>query len=246
MKTISAPLSDQALADINQALPWFAGTALPDGRVVGNIGTREHKRDTLQAVPDKRIVQLHRRVDLAGKTVLEVGCFEGIHTLGLLQMGADVVAIDVRPLNVIKTLARLAAHGCATRVHVVDLEDPAVVLGAFDVVFHCGVLYHLEDPVTHLLKAMQACRVMYLDTHVAEQGRDDDMLLVSGRRFRGYRHGEGGWQDPFSGRGSSAFWLRQDDLLTLLDEGGFDCELWSERAERNGARVGLLAVRRPA
>lgn len=244
MTGLASTLSERALQDLNDALPWFAGTALPDGRIVGRLDARAHKRDTVQPVPDKRIVRLHEALDLSDKTVLEVGCFEGIHTLGLVEFCPRVTAIDVRPLNVVKTLARLSAHGRSAAVYTVDIEQPGAWSGPFDVIFHCGVLYHLEDPVTHLRAALTACDAIYLDTHIASPGRDSDEASFGGRTFRGYRHTEGGWSDPFSGRGSSAFWLRRDDIERLFAEAGFSFEPWSEREERNGARIGVLGRRR--
>ncbi len=237
------PMSDHALQELNAALPWHAGTLLPDGRLLGRLDARPHKREDVQPIPDKRIKRLDGELGLAGKTVLEIGCFEGIHTLGLRQFGADVTAVDLRPINVLKTLARLSAHGQSAHVFVLDVEESIAGLGHFDVVFHCGVLYHLEDPVTHLRAILPACDAIYLDTHVAEPGRDQDTMMVGGEAFRGYRHHEGGWQDPFSGRAASAFWLTLDDLQALITSQGFECRTWSERAERNGARVGLLARR---
>ncbi|GAB6195294.1 class I SAM-dependent methyltransferase [Lysobacter xanthus] len=235
-------LSARALQDVNDALPWFAATALPDGRIVGRVATRENKRDTLQPVPDKRIIRLHNELDLSDKRVLEVGCFEGIHTLGLLEFCSDVTAVDVRPINVIKTLARLSVHGRSARVFTLDIEQHGV--GAhYDVIFHCGVLYHLEDPVTHLRSALAACDAIYLDTHIAAAGRDVDVAVLDGREYLGYRHTEGGWSDPFSGRAGSAFWLRREDIDALFHEAGFSSETWSERDERNGPRIGLLGRR---
>jgi len=244
MSQMSPRMSDQSLQELNAALPWHAGTVLADGRLVGRLDARPHKREDVQPIPDKRIRRLDQELSLAGKSVLEVGCFEGIHTLGLRHFGADVTAVDIRPMNVLKTLARLSAHGESARVFVLDVEEAVSELGHFDVVFHCGVLYHLEDPVTHLRALLPACDAIYLDTHVASDGRGGDTLDVAGETFHGYRHQEGGWDDPFSGRGASAFWLGMPDLQALIESQGFACDTWSERAERNGARIGVLARRR--
>lgn len=244
MSGMNAPMSDYSLQELNAALPWHAGTLLADGRLVGRLDARPHKREDVQPIPDKRIRQLDGAIGLAGRSVLEVGCFEGIHTLGLRHFGADVTAVDIRPINVLKTLARLSAHGESARVFVLDVEVAAASLGHFDVVFHCGVLYHLEDPVSHLRSLLPLCDAIYLDTHVASAGRDRDTLRVAGETFNGYRHSEGGWSDPYSGRDASAFWLTVPDLQALIESQGFACETWSERAERNGARIGLLARRR--
>jgi hypothetical protein len=35
--------------------------------------------------------------------------------------------------------------------------------------------------------------------------------------------------------------LRTSDLVELLNDAGFDTDMWSDREERNGKRVGLLA-----
>jgi hypothetical protein len=103
------------------------------------------------------------------------------------------------------------------------------------------VLYHLEDPVSHLDRLLPRCRAIYLDTHVAQEDQDDAVLEARGRTFSGHHHHEAGWADPFSGRGSGAFWLKTSDLVGLIQEAGFDVEIWSERDERNGKRIGLLA-----
>lgn len=238
------PLSNEALAEINDALPWFAGTQLPDGRILGRVGARLNKRDSIETVPDKRIMQLHDAVDLSRKSVLEIGCFEGIHTLGLASYCADLTAVDIRPLNVAKTLVRLSAHGKQAEVFTADIEEPRYLTRHFDVVFHCGVLYHLEDPVTHLQQILKHCNVIYLDTHIVEDDHASDAATFAGRAYVGHWHIEGGWHDPFSGRAAAAFWLRQRDIEQILLAAGFSVEIWSLRSERNGARIGMLGKRR--
>ena len=237
-------LSDEDLEQINRILPWYAGTQLEDGRILGSLTARAGKREAVERVPDKRITRLDQVLGLAGKTVLEIGCFEGIHTLGLCSYGATVTAVDIRPLNVIKTAARLACYGYSASVFPLDVEDPAATLPDFDVIFHCGVLYHLEDPVSHLQRLLPHGRAIYLDTHVAEENADDATLEAGGRTYQGHQHYEAGWADPFSGRGRGAFWMRTADLIALIEEAGFAVQVWSERDERNGRRIGLLAQAR--
>jgi SAM-dependent methyltransferase len=242
MRKFPVQLDDRALQEFNDMLPWFAGMALPDGRVLGKVGTRENKRDVLETVPDKRIVRLNAEVGLAGKSVLELGCFEGLHTLGLRMFSSDVTAVDIRAVNVLKTLARLSAFGTSANVFQFDVETIDANFPDYDVIFHCGVLYHLEDPVAHLLRLLPHCRAMYLDTHVAPPGANDT-LVSTGETYQGHRFVEGGWADPFSGRAPEAFWLLQSDIITLFERHGFATTVWSERAERNGPRIGLLAIR---
>ncbi|MFT3755786.1 MAG: DUF1698 domain-containing protein [Pseudoxanthomonas sp.] len=232
------------MAYINKSLPWYAATALPDGRVVGSLNARRGKREVLEPIPDKRITRLDEAVGLEGKRVLELGCFEGIHTIGLCSCGADVTAVDLRVQNVIKTHARLSVYGVSADVFVLDVEDPAVRLPRFDVVFHCGVLYHLEEPVQHLRRLLPLCDAIYLDTHIAREEESSAVLESGGRTYHGRHFIEGGWADPFSGRGAGAFWLRLSDIEAILAEEGFACDVWGVREERNGPRVGLFGLRR--
>lgn len=245
MRITSTPpiLTADDLSSLNERLPWYAGTSLSDGRLLGNLDARPGKRDALQAIPDKRIVRLEKEYGLEGKRVLEVGCFEGIHTVGLCGAGADVTAVDIRIWNVIKTAARVAAYGFSARTAVVDVEAPDVELPRYDLVFHCGVLYHLEDPVSHLGRLLPRCDAIYLDTHVVTGPHAPDRLTSQGRIFAGIRQTEGGWTDPYSGRAAHAFWLQQTELVELLERAGFQVEVWSQRDERNGPRVGLFARR---
>ena len=236
-------LRDEDLEQLNRTLPWYAGTELADGRILGSLDARPGKRESVQPIPDKRIAKLDATLGLADKKVLEIGCFEGIHTIGLCSFGAEVTAVDLRPINVVKTAVRLAAYGYSATVLPLDVEDSTIDLPDYDLIFHCGVLYHLEDPVKHLLRLLPRCRAIYLDTHVAEETANDATLTAEGRTYEGHEHHEAGWADPFSGRGTQAFWLRASDLVGLLEEAGFRAERWSEREERNGRRVGLFATR---
>jgi tRNA (mo5U34)-methyltransferase len=236
-------ISDRELAEINAMLDWHAGTLLPDGRLLGKLAVRAKKRVDPQRIPDKRIVKLDQLVGLSGKRVLEVGCFEGIHTLGLRQYCDDVTAIDVRPANVMKTLARLAYHGSHAKVFQMNVEELNVDLGVFDVIFHCGVLYHLLNPVEQLISVGNlTSKYLFLDTHIARDEKKIETRLCDRLEYRGAYHDEGGWRDPFSGKDARAFWLTYESLIASLRLAGFqDTQLLEERSERNGPRVSLLA-----
>jgi len=244
-RQMTAPMiEDRDLDEINSRLPWQAGAPLPDGRILGRLGARPGKRDRAGHIPDRRITRLNEAVPLNDLRVLEVGCFEGIHTVGLCQFSKSVTAVDVRPWNVVKTLTRLACHGASAKVFVHDVERLHDELGHFDVVFHCGVLYHLLNPVEHLLALGRICRRVFLDTHIA---RDEVELIshqVHGSSYQGAYHVEGGWSDAFSGRHSKSLWLTLDSLKAALTRSGFHrLDLWEMREERNGPRIALLADR---
>ncbi|MDQ3897651.1 MAG: class I SAM-dependent methyltransferase [Actinomycetota bacterium] len=249
---VAAPLverlSDDELDRLNALLPWACFTVDGRGRRFGDAAWTG-KREEPQAIPDRRIVLMDERFGLAGSHVLEIGCFEGVHTIALCQRAARVTAVDARVDNVVKTVVRCAFHDCHPSVFTLDVEAPAAAgelaaVGA-DFVHHVGVLYHLRDPVRHLRAlGTVARRGLMLDTHVAPPGAASDEISVDGETFRYMRYAEHGRTEVFSGMYDHAKWLPLDTLVGLLRGAGFGgVDVVEERAERNGPRVVILAGR---
>ncbi|MGH8609964.1 MAG: class I SAM-dependent methyltransferase [Gammaproteobacteria bacterium] len=178
-------LSDEDLQALNALLPWRCFTVDSKGRRFGDRAW-PGKRETPQPVPDPRIVELNERFDLRDKHVLELGCFEGVHTSALCSFGVRVTAIDSRIENVVKTIVRCAMFGYSPTVFVCDLEHAGDCerLPPVDILHHVGVLYHLTDPVGHLrmLTLLVKTGIM-LDSHYAEDGDAKDTYLVGEERF---------------------------------------------------------------
>ena len=184
-------LSDAELEELNALLPWNCFTVDRAGRRFG-AAAGPGKRDTPQPVPDPRIEALHRRVDLTSKSILEIGCFEGVHTAGLCGLARAVTAVDGRVENVVKTIVRTALYGFHPQVLVCNVEDKthAGRLPASDVVHHVGVLYHLVDPAAHLAAVARLTRhTLMLDTHYAPAEEASEAYEWEGRalRFKPYR-----------------------------------------------------------
>jgi tRNA (mo5U34)-methyltransferase len=243
-----AALADAELGRLNRALDWQCFVLDTHGRRFGNIA-HAGKRTRPELIPDPRIALLDQRFPLAGAHVIEFGCFEGIHTAALCRLAARVTAIDARVDNVVKTMVRCGMLGCRPEVLRCDLEQPAELAGLpeADLIHHVGVLYHLADPVRHLLGLHRFARTgLMLDTHVAEKHELDDVLRVDGVEYPCMRYGEGGYADPFSGMREHASWLTLETICSLLERAGFDCiDVAQRRQERNGSRV-LLFARRSA
>nr|WP_281720654.1 DUF1698 domain-containing protein [Nitrosomonas nitrosa] len=239
-------LSDEDLERLNQMLPWQCFTADTSGRRFGNCAWKG-KRDTPQEVPDKRIVEMNRLFGLKDRLVLEVGCFEGVHTIGLAQFGAKVHAIDSRVENVVKTIVRTAMFGYMPQVCVCNLEDESDVarLPTVDFVHHVGVLYHLIDPVSHLLKLGDLTRFgVLLDTHYATPEMAKDSYHVAGIEYRYFRYRENGRNEVFSGMYDHAKWLLLNDIQMILAHVGLtDFRILNDSQQRNGPRVTLFAAR---
>jgi tRNA (mo5U34)-methyltransferase len=237
-------LSDEQLHALNSLVPWKCFTTDKGGRRFGNQAWAG-KRSDPQAIPDRRIGLMDARFGLGGRRVLEIGCFEGVHTIGLGLRGAQVIAIDSRVENVAKTVLRCHFYGQHPAISVCNVEDPAQVaaLPHVDLVHHVGVLYHLYDPVSHLLNiGPKVLEGMMLDTHVASTGQDE--YSVAGRHYAFARYREQGLGDVFSGMSGESRWLTLDSLKTALGEAGFSkVDVQEHRKERNGDRVLIFASR---
>ncbi|BAY81015.1 tRNA (mo5U34)-methyltransferase [Calothrix parasitica NIES-267] len=238
-------ISDEDLQELNNILDWNCFVVDSNGRRFGNQAYRE-KRNKPQVIPDKRISLMDEYFSLADKHVLEVGCFEGIHTIGLSKYANQVTAIDGRIENVVKTIVRCSLFGYHPTVFKLNLEEDLTEhldLLSADVMHHVGVLYHLKDPVKHLLELGKYIRQgVMLDTHYASEEQVDDVYEHNGKKYSYKKHREEGYQDVFSGMYDYAKWLKLDDIVSLLKESGFNqVEIVEQRNERNGSRVLLMA-----
>jgi tRNA (mo5U34)-methyltransferase len=241
-------LDDDELALVNELLPWRCFTVDSRGRRFGDRAWTR-KRDVPQDIPDWRVgVADERFGGLADKSVLEVGCFEGVHTIALCRAAREVTAVDAHIVNVVKTVVRCNLYGHRPAVYPSNVErwadDPGF---AFDVVFHVGVLYHLHDPVAHVARLGRVCRVgLLLDTHVAtDEQATETMVAAGGRAIRYHSYAEQTGADAvFAGMDPESRWLRLDDLESLLHDAGFtSVQVVDQRDERNGRRVTLAATK---
>ena len=151
--TTTATATTQTLQEKIDALgPWFHNLHLTDADGT-DVQTRpdcpfgdfprfkwDEIKDTLPA-------------DLAGKTVLDIGCNAGFYTIELARRGADVTAIDLNPHYL--TQAKFAVEHCGlsdkVTFHKMQVYDLARRPGwGFDVVIFMGVFYHLRYPLLGL------------------------------------------------------------------------------------------------
>lgn len=240
-------LDDVALDTFNSLLPWGAMTADSAGRTVGAAWS-ETKRSQLNPLIDDRIISFDEAFPLKDLHVLEVGCFEGIHTIGCLARGAKVTAVDVRIENILKTLSRLWIYGLSADVQYWNLEagePPASVPSSWDVLHHIGVLYHLADPATHLAIALNRTnKALILDTHVSSEDEVTNHIYHACGRTFAYAEKEEKPISPFAGVKDHAKWLKIEDLEWICRDRGFtDVRIIDVRQERNGKRVLLWAFR---
>lgn len=166
--------------------------------------------------------------DKTNKTLIDLGCLEGGHSVRFARMGFDVIGLEVRKQNY---------DCCAYVKERVDLPNLKFVqdnvlnvekYGQFDVVFCCGLLYHLDNPKEMVEKfAKQAKKMLILQTHFSLTG-DDVNEGIAGKWVQEY-HGteEAHENQKESARWSSyhnirSFWIKREVLIGLMKDNGFD------------------------
>lgn len=243
-------LQDENLEKLNELLPWAAFLEDSHGRRFGKAFSKE-KRRFPSKLPDPRTVRLHERFDLSDKSVLEIGCLDGIHTLGLASLARSVTAVDARIENVIKTLVRLWTFDSLDKTNLLlwNVEEQPRDRDELrcDILHHIGVLYHLVDPVRHLAELLPLVnRAVMLDTHVSTEESANEEYESNGQSFRYLRAEEPvrRKETPFAGMYDHAKWLLEEDLIAILKQNQFEnVEIVQRRDERNGLRINLIAER---
>lgn len=237
-------LTDAEVEELNNILDWNCFVLDKNGRRFGNLAW-SGKRTDPQDTHDYRHKILNERIPLANKHVLEIGCFEGIHTINLCRLAKKVTAIDSRIENVVKTIVRCAMFNFHPIVFKSDVENwlSQKELLQSDVCHHIGVLYHLKDPVKHLLELASFTKeAILLDTHYAKPEEATDQYESAGKIYPYKKYMEG--KDVFSGMYDHAKWLILEGIEQIMKDSGFNkIEIIEKREERNGPRVLLYASR---
>ena len=154
-----------SLADEVRAIDWFHSIALAPGVVTPG-------RDETAA----RLPILRLPASLAGRTVLDVGAWDGFFSFEAERRGATrVVAADEFAWSGrswgSKAGFELARRTLGSRVEDVEVDvmelSPERVGGRFDLVLFLGVLYHLRHPLLALERlASVTAGTLVLETHV--------------------------------------------------------------------------------
>lgn len=154
---------------------WFAIAMDKALGASANDVVREHFR-TLQYIRHNQRRQEHLAsigLDLAGRSVLELGAGIGDHTTFFLDRGCRVVSLEARPENCEVFELNLRSAGYRRPVdHTLVQGDIAdldrLVSESFDVVYCYGLLYHVEDPAAALAAMARRCGgILLLETSVS-------------------------------------------------------------------------------
>lgn len=193
-------------------------------------------------IKDKRLQRaIERGFSVTGLRVLEPSCGHGLVTRDLCEMGADVTTFDVRQENLNKAAELCRADGYIPTV-MLEEADNVGRFGSFPVVVHFGLLYHLEQPKTHLLKVLGVVsKTLLLDTHVCEDAAA--MWVNDYSRGAWWHEGSGDFAAKDGQRQS--WWMTRDGVRIVMEDAGFSVDqLSDDPLAENGRRVLYLATRK--
>jgi tRNA (mo5U34)-methyltransferase len=159
---------------------WWHSIRLPDGRVTPG-------KKSL-ALMDEESSMLFDSVELKGKSLLDVGAWNGGFSIEAKRRGASrVVALDYNAWRNPALQGRrsfdLAIKLCNVEVEAVerDISVPSLDLadlGIFDVVLFSGVFYHLVDPIATLRELSRITReTIVVETYI-EKSPERRPLMV--------------------------------------------------------------------
>lgn len=167
------------------ALPWHHSIDLGGGVVTpGNKS---------EALCNEEAALIFDRVDLSGRSVLDIGAWNGFFSFEAKRRGASrVLATDSycwshpdiqgrETFDIARSTLGLEVG--AREIDVIDLS--AEIVGEFDVVLYLGVFYHRYDAIETLAKAARlAKQLLVVETHL--ELRDIDvpaMVFFPGREL---------------------------------------------------------------
>ncbi len=140
--TIDIPALAQRVRELG---PWFHNLDLRGVETAPEHALGDYPRTKWQrfahALPD----------DLRGKTVLDVGCNAGFHSMEMKRRGADrVVGVDSDPRYLAQAKLALEVNELDVELRELSIYDVGELGEGFDVVLFMGVLYHLRHPLLAL------------------------------------------------------------------------------------------------
>ncbi|HKK13521.1 MAG TPA: class I SAM-dependent methyltransferase [Gammaproteobacteria bacterium] len=105
------------------------------------------------AAKQQKVLDLISSMDLRGKSVIDLGCANGLFALAAEQRGAEpVLAVDHTKHNIecLETVILPHLESKIRPLHLNALDLSSDAHGKFDLVIFAGVLYHLKYPFSAL------------------------------------------------------------------------------------------------
>lgn len=210
-------------ADGTETMPGFAGGLLAD---------------TAWCQGAKRVLNLLYRGAYAGKRIADLGCLEGGYALEFARLGMSAFGLEVRQSNYDNCLEVQRRAGLPNLAFAKDDVWNLPQYGTFDVIFCCGLLYHLDRPREFIhLMGRQARDAIIINTHYGQPDHHPETVFEKvlgpietheGYPGRWYFEHNGGTVEQLekmkwaSWDNRQSFWPIKEGLLEAMREAGFD------------------------
>jgi SAM-dependent methyltransferase len=171
-----------------------------------------------------------------GKRIVDLGCLEGGYSLEFARMGMDALGIEVRQSHIDNCLEVKRRVDLANLNFVKDDVWNIAAYGPYDVIFCCGLLYHLDRPREFInLMGQQARDAVIINTHYAPWDWHPQSAFPLSDIVRHERH-PGRWYLEHevkseaeleklkwsSWKNTRSFWPVKEALMESIREAGFD------------------------
>jgi len=210
--------TDEALEDrIKQLGPWV-GAFEYKGKIFGGSFMGSYAKN--QQYPRGSKIDLFFQSFPNAKRILEIGTLEGLDTFQLAQQNdVTIVTIEGRKKNLEKAIFLSELYGfnniefLHANIEYLDLN----LLGKFDAVVCCGILYHLTKPWTIIENISTITNSLFIWSHY--WGSLNDTTFINGYRAKkvitAFPVPDMNALDEYS------YWLTFDALRGVLLNNGF-------------------------
>jgi len=167
--------------------------------------------------------------------IADLGCLEGGYSVYFARMGFQVLGLEVRESNIALCNYVKQNTNLPNMEFVQDNAWNIAKYGAFDVMFCCGLLYHLDKPKIFLeVMARVTKKLIILQTHFStseENKRFKLSPLTENESLYGRWYTEFGNDKEFLNREESkwaawdnrrSFWIQREYLFQAIQDVGFD------------------------
>jgi len=213
-------------------------------------------------IANKAISDFYPNKTYIGKKIIDIGCLEGGYTVEFAKRGLIATGLEVRESNFKNCIYVKNNVNLSNLSFIHDNAWNIEKYGQYNIVFCCGLLYHLEYPKRYLNILSKICNdLLILDTncsfiqdmeHKATQQQTvkvSPLTINEGIQGRFYQEGTGGIRNEkakwSSWENSRSFWPLLDELKNTLATAGFNsvCEIKSPNRLKPTTRVTLVAYK---
>jgi 2-polyprenyl-3-methyl-5-hydroxy-6-metoxy-1,4-benzoquinol methylase len=203
---------------------------------------------------DVRVLECDKIVSVSGKSVLELGPYEGYHSYWLEKLGAaSITSIESNRTSYLKCLIVKDILKLKVELQLGNfLEYMQNCAERYDIVLACGVLYHMDDPIKLIQDMSNITDTLFLWTHYYSSERTDinalygfsNPILLHGK-YSAYQ-----WNYPdvsyhAGGSASYCLWLEKNVICDVLTDCGFrNISIISDDCEHERGSNILLVARR--